>query len=417
MGRRKKRFSRKEMTVAAALAGIYLFGVLFGCFLIWVIPFIGNRNTMLEVAESKGEEVLSAGQLEEVMIFGMEHWLCNERGTVISSQRAFLHTSQQEYVRSFVPKVLSRGQVYSPAMLLLDNRGENPRRFFGIVAGVPLEGPGGNRFVSILVRDLPDLGNIMITYVALFTLMYLICVGFVINTVTKERELNRIRRDLIANVSHELKTPITAIRARAEALHDGLVKDPEAKQVYSGKIIEESDRLEQLVIDMLELSRLQSRRAQFKKELAHADGIIPPVIDRYMMLCFDLGITLDVSALDLKHIPVLYTDVEKLVTLISILLDNAVKFTGKGGTIWITGEIHPKSVTFCIRDNGPGIQEEDVSRIFERFYKADIAHNSSGSGLGLAIADEIARGLGEKLWVKSTVGVGTSFYFTVGFKS
>ena len=99
----------------------------------------------------------------------------------------------------------------------------------------------------------------------------------------------------------------------------------------------------------------------------------------------------------------------------NILLDNAVKFTGKGGTIWISNQIGPKYVTFCIRDNGPGIRSDEVDRIFDRFYKADTAHNSSGSGLGLAIADEIATGLGEKLWVESTFGVGSAFYFTIGY--
>lgn len=408
---------RGKRKTAAVLAAIYLFGVLLGCFIIWLIPVVKNRSDLLEIAADKGAEVLSAGRLDKVMIFGMEHWLYNEQGSVISSETAFLHASQREYIRSFVPQILEKGQVFTPAFLLLDNRDEKPRYIFGVIAGVVSESSGGNRFASILVRDFSDLDTTMITYVVLFSFMYLVGLVFVLYIFNKERELNRMRRDLIANVSHELKTPITAIRAMAEALHDGMVKDTQTRHIYSGKIMEESDRLEQLVIDILELSRLQSNRTEFRKIVAYADGVIPPVIDRYMMLCGDLGITLDASGLDLENVPALYTDPEKLVTLMNILLDNAVKFTGEGGTIWITDQIHPKSVTFCIRDNGPGIRTEDVNRIFERFYKADVAHNSSGSGLGLAIAEEIARGLGEKLWVESTYGVGTSFYFTVGYKS
>lgn len=400
--------------MAAILAAVYLFGVIFGCFLIWLIPIVKNRADLLEIAEDKGREILSAGQMDKVMIYGMEHWCYNEHGRLVSSERAFLHSSQYEYIRSFVPKVLEKGEVFVPTFLLLDNRENEPNFVFGSIAGVVVEGPNNNRFVSILVRDFSDLDTTMITYMALFTFMFLVAAFFVYYLFNKERDLNRMRRDLIANVSHELKTPITAIRAMAEALHDGMVKDSQTQHTYSGKIMEESDRLEQLVIDILELSKLQSNRTEFKKVTAYADGIIPPVIDRYMMLCGDLGITLDTSGLELENAPPLYTDPEKLVTLMNVLMDNAVKFTGEGGTIWITDQIHPKSVTFCIRDNGPGIRTEDVGRIFERFYKADIAHNSSGSGLGLAIADEIARGLGEKLWVESTFGVGTSFYFTVG---
>ena len=409
--------SRRRRTTALALVGLYLCGVIIGCFIIWLIPVTMNRTDLLEIAQDKGSEILSAGTMDEVMIFGMEHWLYNERGAMVSSETAFLHASQREYIRSFVPKVLEKGQLFVPTFLLLDNRDQDPKYIFGMIAGVAVDGPNDNRFVSILVRDLSDLHIIMITYVVLFSCMYLVGSVFVLHIIRKERELNRMRRDLIANVSHELKTPITAIRAMAEVLHDGMAKDAQAQRTYSGKILEESDRLEQLVIDILNLSKLQSGRTEFKKSIAYADGIIPPVIDRYMMLCGDLGITLDTSGLHLESVPALYTDPEKLVSLMNILMDNAVKFTGSGGTIWITNQLHPKSVTFCIRDNGPGIRTEDAKRVFERFYKADIAHNTSGSGLGLAIADEIARGLGEKLWLESTYGVGTSFYFTAGYRS
>ncbi len=415
MSRGRAKNTRRR-TVAAVLAGVYLAGVIFGCFLIWLIPFVKNRADLLEIAENKGNEVLSAGKLDEVMIFGMEHFLYDERNLTVSHESAFLHHSEYSYIRSFTTRVLAEEQIFVPVMVKLDNRDEEPRRIFGIVAGVSVESNRHNRFASILVRDLPDVGTTITTYVVLFTFMYLVASVFVLYIFNKERELNRMRRDLIANVSHELKTPITAIRAMAETLHDGMLKDQETKHLYSRKIMEESDKLEHLVLDILELSKLQSHRAGFKKIPAYADGIIPPIVDRYMMLCGDMGIHLDVSQLDLESIPPLYTDVDYLLTLFSVLMDNAVKFTGKDGHIWITHENGPKYVTFCIRDNGPGIKDEDVKRIFERFYKADIAHNTSGSGLGLAIADEIAKGLGEKLWVESEFGVGAAFYFTIGYK-
>ena len=415
MSKEQARSRRVKRSTILALLAVYLFGVLLGCSLIWAIPFVRNRSEMLDIASAKGREVLSAGLMDDVTIFGMEHWLYSEHGNVVSKETAFLHTSQREYIRGLVPEILEQGQLFLPAFFLLDDQSE--RRYdFGIIAGVVVEGRGENRFVSILLRDFPDLDTTMIIYVALFSVMYLVGVFFVLSLVRKERALNQMRRDLIANVSHELKTPITAIRAMAEVLHDGMAKDALSQHTYSGKIMEESDRLERLVLDILELSRLQSDQAAFHKIFTHADGILPPVIDRYMMLCGDLGITLDVTELELERIPVLYTDVDQLVTLVNILMDNAVKFAGEGGSIWITQQLHPKWVTFCVRDNGPGIQSEDIGRIFDRFYKADVVHNSAGSGLGLAIADEIARGLGERLWVESTYGAGASFYFTVGFK-
>ena len=386
-----------------------------GCFIIWLIPFTKNRSDLLEIAHDKGSEVLSAGKQEEVMIFGMDYALYSGNGFRLYQINNFLYHSEWDYIEECAEKTYEKGQIFIPAVLLLDNRDQEPRNIFGVIVGTLVEGPGGHQFASILIRDFADLDTSMIIYIVIFTFLYAIGLIFMSRTLKKERALNRMRRDLIANVSHELKTPITAIRAMAEVLHDGMIKDEQTRRAYSGKIVEESEKLEQLVLDILELSRLQSKRTEFRKNRTHADGIVPPIVDRYMMLCGDLGINLDVSGLNLEATPPMYTDDEKFVTLMNILLDNAVKFTGKGGTIWISNQIGPKYVTFCIRDNGPGIRSDEVDRIFDRFYKADTAHNSSGSGLGLAIADEIATGLGEKLWVESTFGVGSAFYFTIGY--
>ena len=404
----------KKQTVLA-VAAIYLVCVICGCLIIWLIPFLKNRSDLLEISYDKGAEVLSAGQMEEIMIFGMDYALYSENGFRLMQINNFLFHSEWDYIAECAAEVYEKGEIFTPAILLLDNRDKDPRYIFGVIVGTLVEGPGGHKFASVLIRDFSDLDTSMIIYISIFTFLYAIGLAFMSRTIQKERELNRMRRDLIANVSHELKTPITAIRAMAEVLHDGMLPDEKTRRTYSGKIIEESDRLEQLVLDILELSKLQSNRGDFHKITAYVDGIIPPVVDRYMMLCGDLGITLDTSGLELESVPPVCTDVERITALMSILLDNAVKFTGNGGSIWISNQIGAKCVTFCIRDNGPGIRGDEVDRIFDRFYKADIAHNSSGSGLGLAIADEIAKGLGEKLWVESTYGIGSSFYFTISY--
>lgn len=400
---------------ALVIAAVYLVCVILGCLIIWIIPFVKNRADLLEIATDKGKEVLSAGLSEEVMIFGMDYALYSENGFQLYKINNFLYSSEWDRIADCADGVFEKGQIFTPVILLLDNRDKDPRTIFGVIVGTLVEGPGGHRFASILIRDFADLDTSMIIYIAIFTFLYAIGLVFMTHTLQKERELNRMRRDLIANVSHELKTPITAIRAMAEVLHDGLARDEKARQEYSGKIMEESDHLEQLVLDILELSRLQSNHTGFRKNHVHADGIIPPVVDRYMMLCCDMGITLDASGLHLADVPLLYTDTEKIVTLMNTLLDNAVKFTGSGGKIWISNQIGPKCVTFCIRDNGPGIRSDEVHRIFDRFYKADTAHNSGGSGLGLAIAAEIAKGLGESLWVESSFGEGSSFFFTISY--
>lgn len=405
----------KKRTAVLILLFVYILGVVLGCFIIWALPIYRNRDYLLSLAQEKGEQVLSAGLKEAPMLFGMEYLFFNQYGNLIYMENQFLNSSQWLTIKECLPQLFEEGELFQPARLVLEGDGNGDHKVAGIILGVVVDGKNENRFASVLVREFSDMETNMLTYVALYTIMYMVAMVFMFLVVRKERELNQMRRDLIANVSHELKTPITAIRAMAEVLHDGMAKDEKSQQTYSGKIMEESDRLEQLVMDMLKLSRLQSKRTNFKKNRIHADGIIPPVIDRYMMLCGDMDITLDISGLNLVDVPMIYTDQEKLVTLMTILLDNAVKFTGKGGHIWISNQIHAKYVTFCIRDNGPGIRSEDLGRIFERFYKADIAHNSMGSGLGLAIADEIVKGLGERLWVESKYGVGSAFYFTVGY--
>ncbi len=416
MSKRKSRTGshKKRLIIFGLIAG-YLICVIFGSYLIWAISFYKNKDSLLEIAANKGNQVLSAGQIDEVMVYGMEHFLLSEDGHLVCHQAAFLHHSQTQDICALHTKVLKHDNLFAPHFFLLGNRENDPIRVFGIVVGTVVESTDGHRYASILLRDLPDLDTTMTTFVALFSFVYAVGVLFTVLTIKKERELNRMRRDLIANVSHELKTPITSIRAMTEVLHDGILKDHAARHDFCAKIISEADRLEQLVLDILELSKLQSNRAEFNKTSVYADGLIPPVMDRYMMLCGDLGIHLDTSGLKLKETPILRTDTEKIITLIETLMDNAVKFTGKGGTIWVSNQIGTKYTTFCIRDNGPGIRDEDASRVFERFYKADIAHNSLGSGLGLAIAEEIARGLGEKIWLESEYGKGTTFYFTISY--
>lgn len=408
-------FSKNQRLIALGLFAGYLFCIIFGAYLIWAISFYKNKDALLQISTDKGNQILSADSPDEVMVYGMEHMLLSEDGHLVSHQTAFLHHSQVQEICTLYSEVLGQGELFIPQFFMLDNRENDPIRVFGIAVGTVVESADKQHFVSILLRDLPDLDTTITTFIALFSFVYAVGVLFTLLTIRKERELNRMRQDLIANVSHELKTPITSIRAMTEVLHDGILKDHAARHNFCAKIISEADRLEQLVLDILELSKLQSNRAEFKKASVYADSLIQPIVDRYIMLCGDLGIHLDTSGLNLKTTPLLYTDADKIITLFETLMDNSIKFTGKGGTIWVSNQVLAKRTTFCIRDNGPGIRAEDAPRVFERFYKVDTAHNSSGSGLGLAIAEEIVRGLGEKIWLESEFGKGTSFYFTISY--
>jgi len=238
-------------------------------------------------------------------------------------------------------------------------------------------------------------------FAGLFTLLYLFG-GILINSILKQHnDLFILQRDLISNVSHELKTPITSIKAMGEMIYDGMYRTDDDLKRYSGTILQEADKLNRLVKEILNLAQLQSHKASFNNAVCYADGVFSPVIDHYMMICADLGIEMDVSGLALKSIPPLYTDPDQMLKVWQIILDNALKFAGKGGKVTVSQKLSNDRVIFCISDNGPGIAEKDINRIFERFYKGDVTHNSQGSGLGLAIAHEIIRNLNEKIWVES----------------
>lgn len=404
---------KTRRTVALLLAA-YVFGMTLGSAIIWAIPFWKNKQHILTIAADASDCWRTGSLPEDVQLFGMEYFLFDEQGRTVFSVRQFMLESERAGLRDYLPVLRKNGTIFRPAMFTVaSNDGVPDHRVFCIVAGVTLTIDNGREFCSVLVRDLTDLDSSIIIFCVIYTMIFLAAGLCTYNIYRKERDLNAMRRDLVANVSHELKTPITCIKARAEVLYDGLVRSEEERRDYCRAILKESDRLEDMVMDILELSRLQSGRAAVKKVLTYADGVFPSAVDRYAMLCGDLGIELDTAGLNLTALPALYTDEDRIRSLLGILLDNAVKFVGRGGKIWLSCARRGSRVVFCVRDNGPGIAKADQSRIFDRFYKADVSHNSRGSGLGLAIADEIVRSLDEKLWVESESGCGAAFFFTV----
>jgi signal transduction histidine kinase len=161
---------------------------------------------------------------------------------------------------------------------------------------------------------------------------------------------------------------------------------------------------------MLNLSRIQSGFKDFSKTVVQANDLIDPIGEKYKAVCGERGLTLHIMD-GSNELPALYTNAACVSEILEILLDNAKKFTKENGSIWLEWSVSAKHVTICVRDEGIGIGKEAQSRIFQRFFKE--GNDSRGSGLGLAIAEEIARGLGEKIWVQSEPGKGASFYFTV----
>ena len=218
----------------------------------------------------------------------------------------------------------------------------------------------------------------------------------------------KLRRDFIANVSHELRTPLTVIRGYTEAMADDVVKDPVQIKRYQYLIRDEAIRLERLIKDLLNLSRLQSASADsplspvsLSEISAHVLQLISPLADSKNILLHS-----DIK----KELPKVLGNRDRLVQLLLIFLDNAVKYTPSGGTIALSLEQKETGALNCvIQDTGIGIPEADLPYIWERFYKVDKSHQQSdeGTGLGLAIARQILALHEAQVHITSEINVGT----------
>lgn len=229
--------------------------------------------------------------------------------------------------------------------------------------------------------------------------------------IAKMERTEKMRRDFVANVSHELRTPITIIRGYNEAIYEGIVTAPEILKRYRGLINEETVRLERMVRELLDISRLESSDPLTLKnmeELPLAD-IIRNVAEKLAVKSIEYKVKLCVHADDTIKI---LGNGDQMVQLIIILCDNALKYSPENGTVSIGAcRLEDGSVLLTVTDQGKGIPEDEIPFIWERFYKVEKSHcrNVPGTGLGLAIAKEIIRVHGASANVISKCGYGTTF--------
>jgi two-component system phosphate regulon sensor histidine kinase PhoR len=240
----------------------------------------------------------------------------------------------------------------------------------------------------------------------------------VFHDMTELRRLEIIRKDFVANVSHELRTPLTSIKGYIEALLDGAKDDPETSTKFLDIILKQSDRLNLILEDLLQLSKIESGQVQFKREPLHIQGVIERTLAMIKPLADKKGHRL-VSFVE-DNLPAVLGDEDRLMQVLSNLLDNAVKYTPEKGTIAVAA--HPVSddaeqpalvtaVELRVTDTGIGIPEMDRPRVFERFYRVDKARSRElgGTGLGLAIVRHIVEGLGGRVWVEGNAPTGSRF--------
>lgn len=252
----------------------------------------------------------------------------------------------------------------------------------------------GNRTLSILATPVEEYGGAAV----------------VIEDVTELQRLGRARRDFVANISHEVRTPLANIDLAAQTLRNSGAADPVLARRMVDQIQAQVQTLSQLSQEMMELAQIES--GQVLLRLVPAE--LEPVVRRSVLHL------LPQAAVKNQHLSLLVPsglmaliDEQQIGRVIGNLVHNAVKFTPEDGNITVSAQVVDDDVQVSVSDNGPGIPKDEQARVFERFYKADRARSRGGTGLGLAIAKHIVEGHGGRIWIESTPGQGATFHLTL----
>jgi two-component system sensor histidine kinase ResE len=232
--------------------------------------------------------------------------------------------------------------------------------------------------------------------------------------VTEAIRLEQTRRDYVANVSHELRSPLTAVKGLIIPLKEGMVKDDEKRNHFYEIIYNEIERLNRLVNDLFELSRLQSRNNPFEMQTVDVLNILYDQQDKFEMVAEEKNIRMIVKN---SENPIYANgNIDRIDQVLTILIDNALKFAEENSTITLSAKkVYGKAI-ISIHNTGSKIKQEELSPIFDRFYKVDKAHTEEGAGLGLSIAKEIITRMNGTIYARSDGINETSFIFELESK-
>jgi len=259
-----------------------------------------------------------------------------------------------------------------------------------------IERPKG-RFLQVSAAPIADGGD----WVALV----------VFHDVTEAKRVEDTRRDFIANVSHELRTPLASIKSVVETLQSGALDDRAAAQDFLARADAEVDRLVQMVTELLELSRLESRQSPLAGEPVDVGQMLEQAVERMRPQAGRKGLKLSLEIA--PGLPSIVGDAQRLEQATVNLLDNAIKFTPEGGSVEVSARAADGAVRVEVEDTGVGISAEKLPRIFERFYKVDRARGDRGTGLGLAVVKHTVEAHGGTISARSREGHGSTFTFTL----
>lgn len=235
----------------------------------------------------------------------------------------------------------------------------------------------------------------------------------VLNDVTEDEKLEQERKEFVSNVSHELRTPLTTLRSYIEALTDGAWKDPIIAPKFLEVTQNETERMIRMVNSLLQLSRMDSKELSLFRENINFTSLFHEIIDRFEMNVKDGEITF------IREIPeeafYVWIDKDRMTQVLDNIISNAVKYSPDGGKITCKVIKQFRHIVVSISDEGIGIEYDKIDKIFDRFYRVDKARTRQlgGTGLGLAITRELIEAHYGRIWVNSTEGKGTTFYFTL----
>ena len=237
----------------------------------------------------------------------------------------------------------------------------------------------------------------------------------VLHDTTELRRLERLRQEFVANVSHELKTPLAVIKVCAETLIDGAVEDSENRMRFLEQVLEQSERLNNLIMDLLSIARMEAETELFDFIWVPVREVIEQCAKRHKDRAIQRSISINAFPMEGSLHPdqdlECLVDEEAFVQILDNLVDNAVKYTQENGVINVQWGLENKFVIIMVSDNGIGIPEADLPRIFERFYRVDKARSREvgGTGLGLSIVKHLVQAMKGSISANSQIGKGTTF--------
>lgn len=232
-----------------------------------------------------------------------------------------------------------------------------------------------------------------------------------VQDLTRVRRLETVRRDFISNVSHELRTPLASLKALTETLQEGALDDPPAARRFLRRIETEVDALTQMSTELLELSRIESGQVPLAFRPVEPSRLLQIAVDRMHTQAERNKQSLACECP--PNLPRINADPSRIEQVLVNLIHNALKFTHPGGSVRLTADVADAFVRFSVTDTGVGIPADELTRIFERFYRVDRSRTGGGTGLGLSIARHIVEAHGGRIWAESEEGRGSTFLFLI----